>query len=126
MIIFLDDNKERSHWFRSEVPSAIIAETAEAAIKSIETQQHVNWLFLDHDLGGEEYINEKRPDTGMEVVKWIIQNKPSIGFIVIHSCNAYAAKIMMEDLNTAGYAATRVPFPVLKTIDIAKNTEIKW
>ena len=52
-------------------------------------------LFLDHDLGGETYVNSNREDTGAEIARWLDNNpdhKPD--HIIIHSLNEDGSKYM--------------------------------
>ena len=118
MILFLDDDHNRINKFRASVPWANIVETAQDMIsllkKCTENKEHIEMLFLDHDLGGEQFVNSDRPDTGMEVVRWIAINKPKIDQIVVHSCNPPAAYRMEDELKDLGYDVLRIPFPSLK------------
>jgi hypothetical protein len=114
MILFLDDNPYRTKKFKSEVPQAFTAETAQEMIALLTKEEEVEMLFLDHDLGGKEYVNSDEANCGMEVVRWIIAHQPKIGQVVIHSCNPPAAQRMEDALAAAGYDVVRVPFPSLK------------
>ena len=67
-VLFLDDNPVRSARFRQAVPHATMVETAKECIAQIRKEQW-DWIFLDHDLGGEEFVDSDRKDTGMEVVR---------------------------------------------------------
>lgn len=112
-ILFLDDSIPRQAIFRSEIPSATIVDTAPKTIQKLEDQ---NWhfVFLDHDLNGEHYVDSERKDCGMEVVRWIKENKPKIDKIVCHSLNEKARKIMVTELKEAAYDAVELPFILLK------------
>lgn len=114
MILFLDDDVNRRKCFRSAVPSAHIVETAQATIEVLQSGEQIDQLFLDHDLGDEVFVDSDRPDTGMEVVRWIEKEKPEIGEIVVHSHNPSAAETMVSRLRAAGYICHRVPFIQLK------------
>lgn len=111
-ILFLDDSLERIKQFRSWVPSATIVENASDCIKKLENEA---WdiVFLDHDLGGLEYVATHEKNTGSEVVRWIIGNKPSVGRFVVHSLNFNAAQGMVADLVRADYDALAVSFITL-------------
>jgi len=111
-IIFLDDDIQRWHRFRSKVPQAVHVETAETCIKSIQATAVINWLFLDHDLGGEAYVKSYREDCGMEVVRYLCSEdrSQSIHNIVVHSHNTPAALEMFNKLIDAGYKTQLVPF----------------
>lgn len=105
-ILFLDDDKRRTVKFKSLVPCAMTAETSEQMIELLSEDAHFDFVFLDHDLGGEIYVDSSRDDTGMEVVRWIVKNKPSIGQVVVHSLNYPCAMEMVRDLKDAGYVFT--------------------
>jgi len=69
---------------------------------------------LDHDLGGETFVDSGREDTGMEVVRWLCQNQDSqdgLIFVRVHSHNAPAAHRMVFDLKRAGYSSNWEFFP---------------
>jgi hypothetical protein len=100
--LFLDDNEERGVRFLSAFPAARWVKTAGEAIEHIKTGRY-NEVFLDHDLGGEVYVDSGREDCGFEVVRWIEQNKPRIDSIVVHSHNNVAASQMVIALSRAGY-----------------------
>src|SRR5688572_19611149 len=98
MIIFLDDKESRTRVFRSNVPSACCYRTAHDLIERLRlADAPVAHLFLDHDLAnpycpadGDEYkrsVEQSGPNTGSEVVRWIVANKPAIERITIHSAN---------------------------------------
>jgi CheY-like chemotaxis protein len=111
-IIFLDDDHQRWYQFQSQVPQAFRAETAEECIKMIEDRPDIDWLFLDHDLGGEAYVNSSREDCGMEVVRYLCEDPrtKSIKNIVVHSYNVVAAAEMYKKLQETGYNVKLVPF----------------
>jgi hypothetical protein len=83
--------------------------TAKAAIVNL-IEEDWDWVFLDHDLGGKEAADPADPDTGMEVVRWIIDNHPNIGKIIVHSLNKSAGQLMASKLHDAGYWVLWVPF----------------
>lgn len=108
-ILFLDDSPERARRFRASWPSAIIVSTAAEAITQLATQPW-NHVLLDHDLGGEEHVDSSRDDTGMAVVRWIVDNNPIINNIIVHSLNTPARIAMVSALVNAGYNAIAVPY----------------
>lgn len=117
MFLFLDDNPVRTRKFKSSVPSAMTAETAQEMIQLLEKTQDAiepRYVFLDHDLGGEVFVDSNRKDCGMEVVRWIVANKPILDTIVLHTLNHEAAKMMHSELIKAGYKAEVKPFTSLR------------
>lgn len=113
-LIFLDDDENRCNLVRKKLPGMVkYAHTAQDCIKRIQEMEEISILFLDHDLGGEVYVDTDREDCGMEVVRWIENNNPLIRNIVVHSMNKPAADEMVQRLQDASYNASYVPFTVL-------------
>jgi DNA-binding NarL/FixJ family response regulator len=109
-ILFLDDDPVRTARFLEREPDATCVETAGECINQLH---HYDWdqVFLDHDLGGEIYVESGREDCGMEVVRWLEQNHCDISRIIVHSYNHAAAEQMVERLKATGYARVhRIPF----------------
>lgn len=107
-ILFLDDDESRISSFVSKYPNATIVRTAEEAIAALVDP----WdnVLLDHDLGGEQYVESDREDTGMGVVRWIAKNKPSVKSFFIHSHNPAGATNMESLLLQSGYNVRKTPF----------------
>jgi hypothetical protein len=107
--LFLDDNEERGVRFLAAFPAARWVQTAEQAIEHIKTGKYVT-LFLDHDLGGEAYVDSMREDCGMEVVRWMEANRPPVSEVVIHSHNPVAASQMVIALKKIYSDVHYLPF----------------
>ena len=113
-ILILEDSPERQKKFRSKIPCATIVDTAEACIQQLQqADEPWDWIFLDHDLGGEIFVDTDNKNTGSEVVRWICANKPEIKKVIIHSLNHDAAHYMAMDLIAAEYDALARPFHTL-------------
>lgn len=123
MIFFLDDDPKRTHTFRSSVPQADCVETAQGMIALLAKHGKATMVFLDHDLGGEVYVDSGREDCGMEVVRWVCQNKPEVKQFIVHSYNPDGARRMVEDLTAAGYEVVRIPFMNLPWEQISRAAE---
>jgi len=70
-------------------------------------------VHLDHDLGGEHFVDTSRDDCGMAVVRWLCaearpQHRDTRFFI--HSYNLAAASMMVDCLLSNGYTAESRPF----------------
>ena len=111
-ILFLDDDKRRADKFFEKIcpNSAIWTQTVETTILMLSKFDPWDFVYLDHDLGGEQLVNSNRKDCGMEVVRWIVQHKPNIDQIVVHSWNSPAGNEMVAKLRDAGYNAEYKPF----------------
>ena len=113
-VLWLDDARERTKVFRMYAPYAYITETATECIEVLGTVIE-SWdiVFLDHDLGGETFVDPSHPNTGSAVVRWIAEHKPKMNRVIVHSCNPDAGKYMVEDLIKLGYNAERIPITTL-------------
>lgn len=108
-ILFLDDCPNRCKSFRSNFPSATIVNDAESCIEELKNQFWDN-VFLDHDLGGTTYQDMNDKNSGSEVVRWVVENKPKVGVFVCHSLNGPARENMVMALRSAGYEVANIPF----------------
>lgn len=108
-ILFLDDSPERTAKFKASYPDAVCVVSAAACIEKLQAGP---WqvVSLDHDLGGRTFDDSGREDCGMEVVRWIIRNRPSIRRVIVHSWNVPAAQRMVDDLRRRDYTVTYAPF----------------
>lgn len=122
--LFLDDDGNRTKTFVSRVPSALTHSTADSICQGIaaakEAGEKVKYLFLDHDLGGEIYVDSNREDCGMEVVRFLAKHVAEyitvIDTIIVHSHNQPAAERMVYNLREYGYNAHYIPFIQLKVM----------
>ncbi len=112
-ILFLDDDPDRARAFLGRHPRAVWVQTAAECIARLAE----NWyqVHLDHDLGGEIFVDSSRDDCGMEVVRWLCSQPqeplPNTWFFV-HSHNADAADLMVQSLLQHGYQAVYRPFGI--------------
>jgi hypothetical protein len=103
-ILFLDDDLERGREFTASCPEAVWVETAADCIESLKD----SWdeIHLDHDLGGERFVDHDRDDCGMAVVRWLCEEPRAhlqSSLFVIHTHNAGAAMAMVFQLQSMGY-----------------------
>jgi len=117
-ILFLNDNNDRTKDFKRHSPSAVTVETAKECIDKLKGGMKFDFLFLDHDLGDEVFVDSKREDCGMEVVRWMVENKQSVGHVVVHTLNHPASKIMVGKLRSVGYQTTPLPFVMFNQSNI--------
>lgn len=125
MILFLDDNPRRAVLAHERMPVAdreqtLWCQTAEEAIVTLwDYRDRLDAVHLDHDLGGEEYVNTKREDCGMEVVRYLekmSRDKPEefkklqAAKFVVHSWNSHAGPIMVDRLSKIGLDVEYKPF----------------
>lgn len=115
-VLILEDSKERVQYFKRYCSGAVITDSAERCMDLIAGSEHINELWLDHDLGGEKLADSSREDCGMEVVRYLKNNQfqDKIDKIFIHSLNGYANIIMFEDLRNSKYNVTLYAFSLLR------------
>ena len=113
-ILFLDDMEARTKKFKSFVPSARCTETAVGMIGLINSSDEpIDYIFLDHDLGGQTFVDSSESNTGMEVVRWMEANQedlPEIEVVVVHSHNPVAAQNMVLKLQDMNINSEAIPF----------------
>lgn len=110
--LILEDNDRRINQFLYYHPDAVVCKTAEEAISKLQLEEEWHIVWLDHDLGGETFVDSGREDCGMEVVRWIEREQPTIHNIIVHSWNPDAARAMQRALKKAGYHVVYIPFGV--------------
>jgi CheY-like chemotaxis protein len=108
-VLFLDDYAERYERMAQVCSDAVHVTTAPEMINLLQTTQ---WdvVCLDHDLGGEMFVDSSRPDCGMAVVRWMVEHRPTVGRVIVHSANFESAPLMCAALAAAGYAVEWIPF----------------
>jgi len=124
ILILEDDVRERVPIFRLKLtqrPDVTLrfAETAQEAIIALsDGEANPEWafdlIFLDHDLGGEQYAHTESKNTGSEVVRWMRSNLTRYVPIIVHSLNAEAARDMKLKLEELGMEVHYIPFNILK------------
>jgi hypothetical protein len=94
-------------------PAAVWVQTAEDCIGRLSESWHK--VHLDHDLGGEVFVDSSRADCGMEVVRWLC-NQPPDRFqdtlFIVHTYNSEAGQTMVSALRDRRYEAVYRPFGV--------------
>jgi CheY-like chemotaxis protein len=115
-IFILDDSPIRLAAFKRHLNGEITtAQTASEAIQ-ILSQRDFDYIYLDHDLGGTPpcyygvNCDPDHPNTGSEVIRWMIQN-PKPYNVVIHTRNSVIAPKMAKNLLTIkGVTVFEIPF----------------
>ncbi len=110
-ILFLDDDLRRGEAFLSWYPHAVWVETAAACLSRLT--EPWDEVYLDHDLGGETFVDHTREDCGMAVVRWLCEEfRPHLQptLFVIHTHNLGAACSMTFQLQASGYLVHEAPF----------------
>jgi hypothetical protein len=109
--LFLDDDPLRAEEFLAEYPDAVWVETVADCLAELDSGWDV--VYLDHDLGGEQFVDAGRADCGMEVVRWLaFEPRPHLRRtrFFVHSHNGVAAYVMVLQLKGLGLNASASPF----------------
>lgn len=109
-VLFLDDDPSRTAEFCSQVPSATCVSTAESCVAQLTDGCEWDYVFLDHDLGGEVFVDSSVDNSGGRVARWIAATRPNIGLIVLHSLSPAGAAYMRSVLLAADYDVRVMPF----------------
>lgn len=121
-ILILEDDPFRIELFKVYLEPLNFQVTycsqANEATAELYDNNNYDLIFLDHDLGGEVFVDSTRDDTGAAVARWLaneetIEGKPyNRGIsIVIHSMNPAGQRNMQGILEAAGFNFTRIiPF----------------
>jgi hypothetical protein len=128
--LFLDDDPARAETFLAEYPDAVWVQTVADCLARLE--EPWDEVHLDHDLGGEHFVDHARDDCGMEVVRWLsLVKRPHLrtARFYVHSHNPTAATTMGMALLNAGYYVELRPFgapplPLLPDLPVAE--ESRW
>lgn len=119
MILVLEDDVNRvavlhQRMNEEQRQKTLWTEFAHEAVEILKDYQpSLAMVYLDHDLGGNTYVNSAREDCGMEVVRFLEKQDPEKYngcHFRIHSWNEGAANSMHRRLLKAGYDTSYVPF----------------
>ncbi len=98
MNIFILDDDINRHDFLIKMlgnkynnTNIVSAQTADEAYKFLKNEKW-DMIFLDHDLGGEAYVDSNLPNTGYQVAKFIKNNNIKYDICIIHSMNPVGAR----------------------------------
>lgn len=98
-ILILEDDQNRISSFKRVLSAhqVTFTEKAEDCIRELRDNKF-DCLFLDHDLGGEVYV-DSGPGTGYEVAKWLEEHEDrQPNLIFLHSLNSVGVKNMKQAL----------------------------
>lgn len=103
-ILILEDDPERHLSFKKNLAFAKVLKIVTTVPDAIYELSHNTWdvLFLDHDLGGEVFVDSNESLTGYHVAVWLEEHqeyKPKN--IIIHSLNYIGAARMKAALPEA-------------------------
>lgn len=112
-IFILEDNPERMKFFRwyfsVEKFQIFHADNVFDAEIIYEKEEPFDLLLLDHDLGGEVYVDSNNQNTGYQFAKFLITKDLKNIPLIIHSLNPYGVDNMKSLLPQAHC----ISFPIL-------------
>lgn len=118
-ILILEDNPERIKKFRRMFLPAdelFIHTDVESAISQLKSESDFNLLLLDHDLGGEIFVDSSLENTGSGFCRRFcaMENYSRNLDIIVHSMNPAGARNMVSILHGAGFGRVKtIPFSSL-------------
>jgi CheY-like chemotaxis protein len=114
-VFVLEDDENRLSVFHREIPRIFpnceyYFSISASGAKAILAQHKVfDLICLDHDLGGQIFVNSSMENTGYQVAKFIRQNGIKSRFLICHSLNPVGT----ENIVNVFPGCFRVPFPTL-------------
>ena len=102
-IVVLEDDASRMSLLAKAFihDNLVITNNAKTALSLLDTNK-VDLIMLDHDLGGEVFVDVNNENTGSYLVKNISDlNKDTT--VIVHSMNTVAGKAMVETLTSKGF-----------------------
>lgn len=92
-IFILEDNEERIKIFNKYFidHNIFTANSVNSAKEVIKKNKKWDVIFLDHDLGGQIYVNSYEENTGYRFAQYIKENKIKYNQLIIHSMNIAGA-----------------------------------
>lgn len=110
-IFILEDDINRINAFQKYLGNHSLTIVSEAmeAIKILEKDITFDLMFLDHDLGGQIYVDVNEENTGSTVAKYL-SGKEFKGQIIIHSFNPIGVQNMINYLPNSLYIPFNIEF----------------
>lgn len=111
-ILFLDDDVLRHNAFQEASAGhdvTLVWTAAQAEREFASGKFHL--ACLDHDLGGEHWVDPEQVNTGTHVARWLKANPERCPRqVIVHSYNAPAARGMVKTIIEAGAMCAHMPF----------------
>lgn len=114
-IFVLEDSFHRICFFREALPllygncSISLAETVDSAKVILDPGREFDVMYLDHDLGDQQFVSSKEYNTGYTVAQLIVERGIKSKEIYIHSMNPDGA----ENIASLLPGAVKIPYPTL-------------
>ena len=121
-IFILEDNVNRIGLFyrllERKFPGVEIVHTefVEEAKKLIVQKSYWDIVFLDHDLGGQTYVDSENEETGYQFLKFFKEKAIQCGQLIYHTQNPAGGQNMASLEPKGEY----IPFPNLVNLLLSK------
>lgn len=98
-ILILEDDPNRVVLFKKHLCAYTVyyTDTVDGAVELLKEHEDFDIYFLDHDLGGEVYVDSMEKNTGFQFAK-ILSKRKTRSPIIIHSMNPIGAENMAQEL----------------------------
>lgn len=96
-----------------ENPQAVWVQTVVECIDQLKEFWHE--VHLDHDLGGQTFVDVNETDCGMEVIRWLCREPREhlrAARFFVHTHNTIAGMLMVLQMRASGYSAEFRPFGI--------------
>lgn len=110
-VFILEDDPERIKRFKQMLigHNLVITDVAWEA-NEILSQMLFDFIFLDHDLGGEQMVDTNVENTGSTVAKHIPSTINRNVQVYVHSFNPIGAQNMLDAMRSQGVGCIYIPF----------------
>jgi hypothetical protein len=111
-IFILEDDPNRIAYFRMNLIGHDLTICTDVYAAKKEWQPPYDIVSLDHDLGGQVYVDSAMENTGMGFVRWLtaLDVESPVGRYYVHSYNPVGADKMHQELRKFHKHVARVPF----------------
>jgi CheY-like chemotaxis protein len=104
-VFILEDDPQRIKIFKIKLSQheLFFTEEVEEGKEIFENLGPFDYIFLDHDLGGEIYVDSNEKNTGYQFAKYLHDKDLTNTQVIVHSMNYQGAKNICAILKTAQY-----------------------
>jgi len=122
-VFILEDDPRRIAIFREHLPCQLdITDQVDLAMEWLNTNKY-DYIFLDHDLEGRQYVDSDEFNTGATVARRLHETPNKKLSIIVHSLNLRGAKVMMREMRNKDMECHYCPFGGSKFADVIEKTK---
>jgi len=111
-ILVLEDDKYRTMWLKNfyKHNDCYFADNVKDA-KKLSQEREYDILMLDHDLGGQTFVDSDNENSGYQFAKYLIESRAQEkALCIVHSCNPWGADNIGQLLRDNDYRVIMLPF----------------